>query len=211
MKGKVAVATVQGKTYFYVVNLLKEQGIPFTSIIPGEAIPARVKLVITSPQEQPMVQFEPTLVFRGEEDLDGLSVEVKRTLQGKSAYEKIVVGIDPGEATGLAIIGDGKAILEDNCYTIHETITNILKVIKTVNFAVTAVTVKIGNGVPIYQELLEELDSSLPPQVTLEVVGEAGTNKPLKEHRRSRKIRHISSAIRIAGRIGRKEARRKTR
>jgi len=39
--------------------------------------------------------------------------------------------------------------------------------------------------------------------VILEVVGEAGTNYPKSEHTQSRKIRHISSAKRIAGRTGR--------
>ncbi|MCW4000027.1 MAG: hypothetical protein NWE93_07295 [Candidatus Bathyarchaeota archaeon] len=210
MKGKVAVATVQGKTYFYLVNALKEHAIPFTSLIPGEAVPARVKLVLTTPQEQSKVLFEPLMVFRSEAELDQLMIEVMRVLHGKSAYNKIIVGIDPGEATGLAIIADGIVILEENCYSIHQTITNILKVMRTVNLAVTDVTVKIGNGVPVYREILEELDYALPPQVTLEVVGEAGTNRPLKEHRRSRKIRHISSAIRIAGRTGRQAMRRKT-
>jgi hypothetical protein len=57
--------------------------------------------------------------------------------------------------------------------------------------------------------LLEELDTSLPPEIILEVVGEAGTNKPIQEKQRSRKIRHISSAIRIAGRSGRRIERRK--
>jgi hypothetical protein len=48
--------------------------------------------------------------------------------------------------------------------------------------------------------MLEGLDSDLPPHEAIEVGGEAGTNKPLKENKRSRRVRHISSAIRIAGR-----------
>jgi hypothetical protein len=79
-----------------------------------------------------------------------------------------------------------------------------------VDFAVTSVSVKIGNGVPIYKEMLGDLDNALPPQITIEVVDEAGTNKPLKENKRSRGVRHISSAIRIAGRIGNIISRRKT-
>ena len=75
-----------------------------------------------------------------------------------------------------------------------------MKVTQNVNYTKTNVAVKIGNGVPVYREILQALDEALPPQVVLEVVGEAGTNKPQK--RRSRKIRHISSAIRIAGRSG---------
>jgi hypothetical protein len=46
------------------------------------------------------------------------------------------------------------------------------------------------------------LDVALPPQVILEVVNEAGTNKPLKENKRSRGVRHIASTERIAGRTG---------
>ena len=56
--------------------------------------------------------------------------------------------------------------------------------------------------VPVYEELLEDLDVALPPQVVLEVVNEAGTNKPLKENKRSRGVRYILSAKRIAGRTG---------
>jgi hypothetical protein len=63
--------------------------------------------------------------------------------------------------------------------------------------------------VPIYKELLEDLDNVLPPQVVLEVVSEAGTNKPLKENKRSRGVRHISSAKRIAVRVGKFAPRRK--
>jgi len=58
--------------------------------------------------------------------------------------------------------------------------------------------------------MLGDLDNALPPQITIEVVNEAGTNKPLKENKRSRGVRHISSAIRIAGRIGNIISRRKT-
>lgn len=136
--------------------------------------------------------------------------EVKRLLLGKEAFERIVIGLDPGEATGLAVMADGKVIEEGNCYSTQEVKSTITKIIKNTNFSQTAVSVKIGNGVPVYRELLEALDEALPPQVVLEVVGEAGTNKPLKENGHSRGIRHISSAIRIAGRSGHVVSRRNT-
>ncbi len=109
----------------------------------------------------------------------------------------------------MVALGDGKVIEEGNCFSSKEVIDSILKILRNVNFAVTSVSVKIGNGVPVYKELLKDLDDSLPPQVVLEVVGEAGTNKPLKENKRSRGVRHISSATRIAGRSGNIVPRRK--
>jgi hypothetical protein len=209
VKEKVAVATVQGRAYFLIVNALREQGISFISVVPGgQPIPSKVKLVITTEEEKTKVNNDKVLIFHNEAELESLIIEVKKLLLGKENLERIIVGIDPGEANGLAVVADGKVIEEGNCYSSHELISSILKVLKTVNFAVTSVAVKIGNGVPVYKELLEDLDYALPSQVVLEVVDEAGTNRPLKIH--SRKIRHISSAIRIAGRTGHIYTRRKT-
>jgi hypothetical protein len=209
LKEKVAIATVEGKAYFLIVNKLREQNIPFISLVPGESMPAEVKVVITTEKEKHLVKNEKILILASENELDNLVNEVKRIFQGKEAYEKILIGIDPGEAIGLAVIADGKVIEEGNCFTTQEVINSIIKTIRNVNSTVTSVSVKIGNGVPVYKELVEALDDALPPAVALEVVSEAGTNRPLKKNNRSRRIRHISSAIQIAGRTGYTIPRRK--
>jgi hypothetical protein len=209
LREKVAVATVEGRAYFLIVNELKEQNLPFVSLVPGELVPAEVKVVITTEQEKGLVKNEKILIFADESDIDNLVNEVKRILQGKEAYEKILIGIDPGEATGLAVIADGKVIEEGNCFSTQEVIKVITKTIKNVDPIVTSISVKIGNGVPVYKELVEALDEALPPEIALEVVNEAGTNRQIKNSKRSRRIRHISSAIRIAGRTGYVVSRRK--
>jgi hypothetical protein len=210
MKEKVAVATVQGKAYFLIVNKLNEKNISFISLLPRQSVSAKIKLVIATPEEKHLVNHEKILIFQGEDKLDNLIDEVKKTLLGKKTYSKIVIGIDPGVATGLVAMADGKVIEEGNCFSSEEVINSIIKILGNVDFAVTTVSVKIGKGVPIYKELLRDLDDALPPQVALEVVDEAGTNKPLKENKRSRGVRHISSATRIAGRVGNIFPRRKT-
>ncbi len=202
MSEKVAVATVEGKAYYLIVNDLREQNISFVSLVPGKPVPAELKVVITTEKEKDKVKHKKILIFHDEMELDDLANEVKKILRGKEDYEKIVIGVDPGTATGLAVIADGKVIEEGNCFSIKEVINNITKTLRNVNFTVTNVSVKIGNGIPIYKELLQALDEILPYHVLLEVVSEAGTNRPLRENRRSRRIRHISSAIRIAGRTG---------
>lgn len=208
MKGRVAVATVQGKAYYLLVNALRDESISFYSLIPGQPIPLRARLVITTEEERDKVAYPKILVFHGEEsELDVLAMEVKKFLLGKETYDQIVVGIDPGEVNGLAVLADGRVIEEANCNSSRELVNNILKILRSVNFSDTGVTVKIGNGVPVYRELLRDLDEALPMQVALEVVVEAGTNRPMIMH--SRKVRHISSAIRIAGRTGRLLDRRK--
>jgi predicted RNase H-like nuclease (RuvC/YqgF family) len=117
MKEKVAVATVQGKAYFLIVNALREQNIPFISLLPGEPVPAKVKAVITTEQEKGLVKHEKIFVFHDEAELDSLISEVKIALLGQEASERIVIGIDPGEATGMSVSADGKAIEEGNFYS----------------------------------------------------------------------------------------------
>ncbi len=110
------------------------------------------------------------------------------------------VDIDPGVTTGIVVIADGKVIETGKCFDTKELITSILKILRNVNFEVTSDSVKIGRVVLFCTEMLEDLESDLPLEVALDVVGEAGTNKPLKENRRSRRVRNIPLALRIAGR-----------
>jgi hypothetical protein len=102
----------------------------------------------------------------------------------------------------LAVVADGKVNETKACFNIHEIINEVKALIKNVNYTATKVSVKIGNGVPLYKELLAELDSTLPAEVVLEVVSEAGTDKPAKMDKHRRGLRDIASAIRIAGREG---------
>jgi hypothetical protein len=210
MKAEVAVATVQGKAYFLIVNKLKERNIPFLSLVPGETVPTEIRVVITTEKERHLINHERILVYDGEIAPDSAANEIRKILQGKEVYEKIVIGVDPGEVFGLAVIADGKVNETANCFSIQEALTKISSVIKNVDFSSTAVTIKIGSGVPTYKDLLETLDAALPPQVVLQVVSEAGTNRPLNHNKHRRGLRDIASAIRIAGRAGHVYPRRKT-
>ena len=53
-------------------------------------------------------------------------------LSGKEAYNKIVVGIDPGVAIGLVALADGKVIEEGNCFSTKEVINSILKILRNI-------------------------------------------------------------------------------
>jgi hypothetical protein len=64
----------------------------------------------------------------------------------------------------MVVIADGKVIEEDNWFSNKELITSIFKILKNVKFEDTSVSVKIGNGVPFYKEMLEGLDNDLPPE-----------------------------------------------
>lgn len=209
MRARVAVATVDGKTYFLVVSELKRRGIPFLSLIPGESIPAETKTVITTQAEKTFVSHSRILFWEGTTDPEILGNEVVKILLGKENYETMLIGVDPGEVLGIVAIADGQVIDSENCFSVRETLNKIESILKTVDPSTTSVTVKIGRGVPIYRILLRTLDQKLPPWVLLEIVEEAGTNGHTKEGRNRRSLRHIISATLIARRPGYVYQRRK--
>ncbi|HJW65166.1 MAG TPA: hypothetical protein VJ507_00130 [Candidatus Bathyarchaeia archaeon] len=180
MKEKVAVATVSGKAYFLLVNELKERGIDFLSNIPGQPVPAEAKVVVTTAKEKPLINHEKILVYDENEAPNLVVNEAFKILRGKERYEKIVVGIDPGEVFGLAVVADGKVTETKNCFGTREVLDELKNMVKMFD-TFTKFVVKIGNGVPVYKELLASLDSELPREVVLVVVGEAGTDPSSKE------------------------------
>ncbi|PIU60117.1 hypothetical protein COS86_00665 [Candidatus Bathyarchaeota archaeon CG07_land_8_20_14_0_80_47_9] len=212
MKAEIAVATLSGKAYYIIVNELRKRGVPFLSLTPAEPIPAEIKVVITTQEERCLVNHDRVLVYQNEVEPEALASEALQIVQGKEYFEKIVIGIDPGEVLGVAVLADGKIIETANCFSVKETtdkVKNILKNLK--NVPTDYVSVKIGDGVPACKEkLLRGLDKALPPNVVLESVSEAGTNRNLNETKHRRGLRDIVSAIRIAGRNGHKFQRRKT-
>jgi hypothetical protein len=210
MKVRVAVATISGKAYFLIVNKLRDRNLDFLSLVPGEPVPTEVKVVITTKKEKHLINHEKILVYDSATEPDTVVNEALKILQGKESYEKIVIGVDPGEVFGLAVIADGRVVETENCFSTQEVSSSISNIVKNVDSPSTAVTIKIGNGVPAYKNLLDVLDYALPSKVVLEVVSEAGTNRPLPDNKHRRGLRDIASAICIAGRVGYIYPRRKT-
>jgi hypothetical protein len=213
MKAKIAVATVSGKAYYLIVNELKKRNLPFLSLIPKEPVPIEIKVVITTEKEKNQINHEKILVFREETEPEAIVNEAVRILEGRETYEKIVIGVDPGEVFGLAVLADGKVIKTENCFSVEETLEKIKYAVKNVeNTPATSVYVKVGDGVRAYKErLLEALDETLPSNVILESVSEAGTNRYINDNKHRRGLRDIVSAIQIAGRSGYKFQRRRNK
>ena len=110
MRAKVAVATVKGKAYFLIVDELKRRNIPFISLIPGQPVPVEVKAAITTEEEKHMVNHERVIVFNVEGDQEVLGSQVARALQGIENYQSVVVGVDPGDVIGVAVVADGAVV-----------------------------------------------------------------------------------------------------
>lgn len=212
MRARIAVATVSGKTYYLVVNELKRKNVPFVSLKPDEPIPVEVKVVITSAEEKRLIDHETVLTLEANSDPAAVVDRAIQFAEGKGVFEKVVIGVDPGEIFGLAVLAGGKILETENCYSVQDVLNRIETVVRRYESAqVPRICVRIGDGVPVYsKQLLHSLDKTLPARVILESVGEAGTDSRLMEAKHRRGLRDIVSAIQIAGREGHVFQRRDT-
>jgi len=200
MKAKIAVATVSGKAYYKLVNELKSRRMAFLSLKPWDSVPLDIDVVITTERERDVVKHPKVLIY--EDNLDPAIIidEAVRLIQGKKNYERVVVGIDPGETFGVAILGDGNIIETFSCSSSEEVVNAILHAFRNIPASINVV--KVGDA-PIYtEELLHSLDDALPENVTIEIVSEAGTSHFTEDIIHRRGIRDMMSAAMIAGRKG---------
>jgi len=207
MKAKIAVATVSGKAYYKLVNELKSRKLDFISLKPWDPMPLDIDVVITTEKEHNFIKHPKVLIYEDNVDPAIIIDEAVRLIQGKKNYEKVVVGIDPGETFGVAILGDGNVIETFSCSSSEETVKAILQAFKRI--PTSANVVKVGDAPTYTKELLHLLDDALPENVIIEIVSEAGTSHFAKDVIHRRGIRDMMSAAMIAGRTGQFHLRRK--
>lgn len=201
MKKKIAVATVSGKAYYFIVNELKKRGIPFVSILPTDHVPVGIQVVITTKEERAEMTHK-TILEYNDEDLAEVVDEALRLTRGKEVYRRLVVGVDPGQNFGIAVLGDGVVIKTRNCTSIQDTVDETNHSLE--RNPATHKIVRIGNGTPkLLAELQRNLDTVLPPNVVIESVSEEGTSKPMGQTSNRRGRRDVFSAIKIGQRQGR--------
>jgi len=212
MKARIAVVTTSGKAYYQIVNELKRRNVPFLSLTPRDSIPIEIKAVITTEKELQFINHSKAFAYHEGVAPESIVNKALQAVEGKEYYERVVIGVDPGEVFGLAVLADGKVIETGNCFSVENTIGKIKAVLENLeNTPVASVSVKVGNGVPACKEkLLRALDEALSPHIALESVSEAGTNHVPSEAKHRRGLRDIVSATKIAGRSGQAFPRRIT-
>lgn len=208
MKAKIAVATVSGKAYYLLVNELRRKNASFLSLTLDDPIPLDVKVVITTKDERSRVEHENVLEYEAERNPAEVVDEAIRIVKGKQVYDSLVVGIDPGQNFGVAVIGDGNVIETKECTSTDDTVNSVREALNRI--PANRVTIRIGDGAPVLtDELLHALSDTVSESVAIESVEEEGTSRLFGEGSHRRGKRDISSAIKIGQRLGKAISRRK--
>ncbi|NPA47081.1 MAG: hypothetical protein GXO14_00360 [Thermococci archaeon] len=189
---RVALVTRDPRVYYTASKVLKEYGIGFHSLIPGEDVPPDVEVIVTDEATSPRLKFPRKVVVRDEGFIDDLLVK----LSGSSP-RTVCISIDPGERPGLSVIGDGR-IIEVMHLSSPRDVGPILSLLRRYPKA----RLKIGHGARRQRMLLlRALAEELGEEYTVTLVDESGTT-PKVSYAEGKSVRDIVAAINIGLRTG---------
>lgn len=189
---RVAVITADARVYYLATKVLKEYGIPFHSLSPGERVPPEVEVVLTGPQDR--VDFPVKVVVKDEGFID----ELLARLEGRDRFKNIYIAIDPGERPGVSIIADNR-VIEVHHLKSPQDVEPIFELLEKYPRA----RIKIGHGAKRHRVLmLRALEKVLGSDYPVLLVNERGTTPKVGGVEASQ-VQDIVAAINIGLREGR--------
>jgi len=165
----IGVFTNDFRFFYEVVKLLKERGEPFVSLGRSGAVPPSVGVVITTPKEKESVRFSKVV---GSNDPEEAINTARCLLAGGTKYRTIIVGIDPGKSTGVAIFGEGKLLASETVGSPEKVVESIARLLKCLSFS--KVVARVGDGDPTKGNRIIRSIWPLIPEI--ELVDETGTS-----------------------------------
>ncbi|HYK93616.1 MAG TPA: hypothetical protein VEY07_06205 [Thermoplasmata archaeon] len=166
----VALITRDALLYAELAADLRERRIPTLSLLPGQRIPDRVAVVLTSPGEAASIAHDRVIGVPPEGDRTGLWAEVAGALS-PSEITELVVGVDPGPRPGYAVLAEdltiAEGILED-----PEAVARLGSHLRR-RFPARGIRFRVGSGDPPSRDRI--LTALLGVNRPVELVDEQGT------------------------------------
>lgn len=183
----LVVATADFEAYHGLVSELRERGVAFTTIEPGQTLPEQTELVITDTGEELEIAAEREVpIVRADATEPRLAVD-KALAHLRTDDGRRIVGVDPGDKPGIAVlVGDTvvaafQVPLQDAAEVVRQEVEDAVNPL-----------VRIGDGARLEgARIIEELDG-----VRVEVVDETGTTPHLGTGARG--MDDILAAVNIA-------------
>jgi len=201
----IAVATLSGFVYYEFAKELKRRNIYFISLNPNSEVPIHVNLVLTTKEEQHLLDHQNVVTYDDSTDIAEVVDQALWTAHGTLKTRRLVIGIDPGKSWGLSAIADERLLQSSRYMSMSEVENQIQRLIG--NVKAEKYVVKVGNGSePFHSQLIFKLDGLLPEDTIIESVREEGTSSDvIRGH--SRQIDALS-AEQICFRRGKRIRRR---
>ena len=198
---RIGIATTYGKPYYRFSTYLKALKLSFDSILPEDIIDYSGHLIMTTRKESPKECEKPILhedIFEHHPTvIRGMMIQ-KLNLHFEE--EDLIIGVDPGQRTGLSVFYYGKEIESSFHSSVEELVSHIIRVLS--GLRAKRKIVKIGNGnMKIAKQIVTILNLKFCSSFELEFVDEQKTSPKIKNFNQRGK-RDMFSAKYISQRDG---------
>lgn len=181
----IVVATADFEVYHDVVAELRDRGVAFTTVEPGDELPERTSVVVVGPDDE-VSPGEATLVRVSSGESRRAVEEALATLRGGG---RTVIGVDPGERPGIAVLS-GETVVAAFAVPLADAVATIERELEG---AVDPV-VRVGDGARLQgARIVDALDG-----VRVELVDETGTTPYLGQGTRGPGVGDVLAAVNIA-------------
>ena len=190
-KQEVGVATSNGKAYYSITSLLKKMGIPYVDVILGNAPFIQVnrsssfqagssnrdvRLIITTRKERLQLYGPNVICVEDLGDDPGLAREkVFSLLHPPKPTDWFIVGIDPGERTGVAVFLNHREVESTVFQDLGKMIDRIGALIRNAPDIRKVVKIGAGNRT-LASKIALILKSEHKEDVRIQLVDESGTS-----------------------------------
>ena len=161
----LGLLTADFSVYYDLVQALRARGIPFVPLAPGDAIPLHVGVIVTTPAEAPTLDHPMVVAFS---TADETVAEALRLLHAPGPFRACVVGIDPGDRPGIAVLADGRVLRLVHASSPESVADVVRRVVATI--PAERFVVRIGNGAPTCRDRILATLGGI--DATLELVDE---------------------------------------
>lgn len=197
---QIVVATVEGRSYYKIVSMLKSMNIGYSSLSPEEASRTNAKIIITTKNEASLIRRE-DLIFDFQLDTSPalFKAMLLKNLSGNYIEDILVVGVDPGNRIGIYVLYLHTELYSTVRSSLREAVKFIMNILSCINSSKKIL--KIGNGDSIKCNHIAQEIKNQNGSVIIEIVNEFGTSRNILPN--CRRNRDVGSAKSIAFRSGR--------
>jgi len=167
----IGVFTKNFSLYYDILRILRKRKIAYVSLTSLSNIPSKIGVIITSNNELHDVKSQKVIAADAYENIDHAIDLAVQMLIGKDLYNKLYIGIDPGDRPGIAVIGDDLLLCKTKVESPNKVQKKIQRFLK--EYPSNQVIIRIGHGSIISRNRI--INSLIPLKIPIEIVDETKT------------------------------------
>lgn len=167
----IALVTEDFAAYLDLSRYLRREEIDFRSLSPGVEIPDEVEAVITTAAERSQIDHPHVVTYSTPQ---ATVEETIRLMRGLEEVDELVIGVDPGERPGLAVLADGH-VLSSRQTSHPERVIDVVAAIAS-RYTGADVVVRVGHGAQTLRDRI--VNGLLDAGFAVELVDESSSSPP---------------------------------